>query len=273
MNILDKTTSPVEIASVEYKHTWRFLSCLYPKNGKQLKYKYELDFAVDEELKRIQNGTSKIPGFPKIKREFHEYSLDIRLTLLLCTRISNIAKIIYILNKYKSNDRYSSSDTDAVCIMLDHIETTLQEEFHDLYGEYYNSALKSSSFYRSVHGRGVCFTEYIIYLDMFSYFMADIMGSRDLYAYNQKAVMQYMAVVYLQTELELLAIDFSDTADAIKSEKSFKEYHLYIKNAKEKMSYMNSFLNSYKAKVNISSIRSYIAKHQLILLEDEDLNG
>lgn len=99
MGFFDEYYKADEPASMEYSHTDRFLWYLFGDDAEKMKHGAALSSAVRKELDSLFSTGGKPCRFPEFRRPFNEFSLEIKSTILLCTRITNLHKAVYIFGK------------------------------------------------------------------------------------------------------------------------------------------------------------------------------
>lgn len=265
MGILSSADYLTEKVSKKYMSIDRFVPSVCMDGQRSHDLQFKMDIALDAETKMIKSKITNFPCLPKKDREYSEYDIITQMTFMMCTRITNLYKCLFILHQFCRN-------ADFIITKLEYIKEVLQKEFMALYGIRYNPLLESDKIYRSINGEGVVFTEYIIYNDLLIYFQSSKINDAIFYMCNKKQLLQYMCIIYLEIECEFLRSDIESELMVQKKKLDFIQFYDYVKKSKQEMFQLYDFMNTLLTEVDGSSIYDAVYPHNLIILSENATN-
>lgn len=265
MSFLEELYSSLEYYTTKYEYNDRFLTCIFSKDNKSLLMQTEFENALETEIKMIRKGILKFPDCPKHIREFKDYNIRVKSAFIFCMRITNIYKALFVLKKY---DRKKSAN---IIEKMEYVKNLLQEEYKDIYGEYYNPLLEDSSVYRVIHDYDLTFVEYLIHQDFYLYFNDNKIDDYDFYVKNKRNLFEYMALVYLEIEFELLTMNMKDDAETEKINSDFITFYDFTCKINREIDILYKELEEYKNRIDMTVIDNEIKTHQLIVFKGDKM--
>lgn len=265
--LLDDLMTLTEEIKMDYNFTDRFLYFIYLRGNNQLEFQRELTIEMEEELNLLQNGYMKIPKITIDKdREFDEYNIVIQSTLLMCVRITNIRKLLYIANKFKN------IFPKNLVRKLKYTLEVLQKEFKDAYGKYYIENEEYKRDYKFINGRNFSLVEYLINKDLNVLFQAKELAKDSFFDKHQKELYVYIAVIYLSLELEYLHSDVERIANRCKSDMDFIQYRKFIDLLQKELDLWHiDYMSTLQNGANYNILDKYRQTHQLIVIKDDNM--
>lgn len=266
---LDELILPTEEIEFDYKFTDRYLYFIYLRGNNQLTFHREIDMAIEEEIELIRNECMKIPSVTLIAdRNFDEYNVVMQSTLLMCTRMTNIRKLLCIAEVFE--DLYPRDMVKK----LKHTLNVLQKEFKTAYGKFYIENVEKLQDFKFINGRNYSVIEYLVNKDLNTMFKAKELSNDEFYNKYKKNLYAYVSVLYLGIELDYLHSDIQRVDNKCKSEMDFISYRKFSDSLyKELELWHNKYVPLIQRKANYDELGEHRQIHQLIVIGDvSDLN-
>lgn len=263
MSFMKNISSPYESVNMIYFHNDRFIRCVFANHTVPFRMKYEIDILMEKEMEYWRKDIIKKPPIRLYtNREINDYNIEYKSTFFLCMRITNINKAIYLLKKL------SPLKCHKLTKKLEHIEHVLQEEYKELYHSYYNVSIHDKSPFRKICSMDVPFVEYLINNDMYAFFKSGNIQNPNIYLEHRISFMQYMCVIYLQIELELLLYNLKDEVEDKKDTSDFISYYNCKRACSQFQEIICNEINHFKSQINVESIYDKVLRHQIITFSE-----
>ena len=264
--LLNELMIPTEEIKIDYDFTDRFLYFLYLKSNNKLECQRELNIELEEEMNLLQNGHMKIPSITiDDGREFDEYNVVIQSTILMCVRITNIRKMLYIAEIF--NDIYSKELIEK----LKHTLKVLQNEFKNTYKRYYLEKAEYKHDYKFINGRSLSLIEYLINKDLNIMFKPKELSNDKFFNEHKKDLYAYVSIIYLNLEIDYLYADVHRIANHYKSNMDFIEYKSIMSLLQKELECWNKeYMTFLQKNIDYDEMDKYRQTHQLIVIEDGD---
>ena len=310
MGFIEKYFNAMEPATMEYSHNNRYLKYIFPSGERNLTMQNELNLLVESEMKMIKDKTVMIPNMPNMfnERGFSDYNVEVKSTILLCTRIMTIAKALRILGLYavgstaaigeeytdrntatvneeNVDDTVLNADTSisiaSMTEKLKYVMNVLQEEYKDICGEYFCAGLddeinvlpnsyngNEDTARNSFAEMKAVYTERSIQLDFACFFrMGEILNNRLLYNRIKKKLYQYMSVLYIKLELEMISADVYSYLKEQKDVLDFVSYHILSESVHKDIKKLYDDFNEYAKSLDVKDIMKYVKQCKIFVMD------